>query len=768
MRRLDVLRQAIALDAPAVLAGCLAAGLASANAARCRAPVAIAVLVAAGVGAILAGRGARLPWVAVGLVVAGAGFGSARLDRLDRSELVRVLGRPEPVTAVVTSPVRVSAFSARAFATVTRYGRRRLGERVLLSLPPERAPPQGSIVEMRRAWPVEPRGPQDGFDERRWLARRGIHVVLRAADARVVGRRGGIGGVADRLRAHIEATFAHGASGERRSLLTGVVLGAAHEVDTDLQDDFRGSGLLHLMAVSGQNVAIIAAGVVALCWLLTIPLLWAQGLAIVVVLGYALAVGWQPSVVRATVAGILVSLAWIAGRPRDRWYALALGAVVLLAWLPASILEPGFQLSFAAVAAIFLAVPRILDWLEGYPVPRGLAQVGALAAACTVATAPIVLLQFGRVPLWGIPANVAAEAAMPPLLGLSLAAAAVEPLSVPVAASLVWLAGWCAAWLAACARFFAGLPFASIGTVPGLVLLGTIAAVLAVFRFVPRYRRRDALLGIAVGLLTLGIVLAIHPGRRPWTPPSGLRVTFLDVGQGDGALLEVPEGAVLVDEGPPEARVARQLRAMGLPSIALMVLTHPQRDHIGGAADVVDSLPVATVLDPELPAPSLDHDAFLAAATGKEVRIVEARAGSVYRLGDLRLRVLWPDEPGPPGDDPNNRAVVLLATYGETDVLLTADAESNVTARLPLRPVEILKVAHHGSDDPGLADELRILRPRVAVISVGQGNDYGHPTPETVATLEAVPGLRLFRTDRDGRVVLESDGRSLTVRSPAV
>jgi len=141
------------------------------------------------------------------------------------------------------------------------------------------------------------------------------------------------------------------------------------------------------------------------------------------------------------------------------------------------------------------------------------------------------------------------------------------------------------------------------------------------------------------------------------------------------------------------------------------------------------------------------------------------RAGATFRVGDLRLRVLWPDAPGPAGTDPNDRAVVLLASYGSTDVFLPADAESNVTRRLPLRAVEVLKVAHHGSEDVGLADELRTLRPRVAVISVGARNDYGHPRAETLAALTAVAGLRLFRTDADGRVVVESDGTTLRVRS---
>ncbi len=144
---------------------------------------------------------------------------------------------------------------------------------------------------------------------------------------------------------------------------------------------------------------------------------------------------------------------------------------------------------------------------------------------------------------------------------------------------------------------------------------------------------------------------------------------------------------------------------------------------------------------------------------------LEARVGDSFRLGRLRLRVLWPDRAGTEAEDPNRLPVVLLATYGETDVLLTADAETEVTARLVNRRIEILKVAHHGSADPGLERELRELRPTIAVISCGRGNDYGHPRASTLAALQASPGLSLYRTDEDGRVVVESDGRRLTVRT---
>ena len=258
---------------------------------------------------------------------------------------------------------------------------------------------------------------------------------------------------------------------------------------------------------------------------------------------------------------------------------------------------------------------------------------------------------------------------------------------------------------------------------------------------------------------------ALRPSAQAWEQPAGLRVTFLDVGQGDSTLLETPSAAVLVDEGPPEANVAGQLIRMGVRSLSAIVLTHPQRDHVGGAAAVLRRLRVGVVVDPELAATGSDEEEAMAAARERGVRVEAARAGSDLRVGGLVLHVLWPADAGSQSEDPNQNAIVLIASYGETDVLLTADAESDVTAHLPIRPVEVLKVAHHGSADPGLDDELRVLRPRVAVISCGRNNDYGHPRAETLAALAGSPGLVVYRTDTDGRVVVESDGRRLRVRT---
>ena len=749
---------------PTLLVASACVGIALSVWARVPLTLSAAAAVTSFAGALVSRDLRRLALAALALACAGLWWGTVRGDALDRSYLVEQLGRDAPARVVVTGPARHTPFAIRVPAEALAYGATRIRERVLLELPPERAPPQGAVLELR-VRPVAPRGPETGFDERGWLARRGVHVVLQGEDWRIVGRRGGIGGVGDRLRAHVEETLARGTTGERRQLLAGIVLGEDSAIDRELRDAFQASGLMHLLAVSGQNVAIVAFGVVLAARILGLGRLVGEALAIAVVLSYALAVGWQPSVVRAAVAGVLASLAWLVARPRDRWHALAVGALVLLVWMPQSALEPGFQLSFAAVATIFLVVPRLSGVPEAYPVPRGLWDVLVVAAACGLVTAPIVWLHFGQVALWTVPANVAAEPAMPPLISLSLAAAAVEPLSPGVATALAWLAGWCAWWIALVARVVASWPSAQISSPLAIaVAFGVVGAALLVRRL-PRYGRPTALAAIASVALTLAVAAWATRPQPSWEPPAGLRVTFLDVGQGDSALLEVPGGAVLVDEGPPEADVVGQLRSLGLRSLTAIVLTHPQRDHIGGAAAVLDGLAVGTVADPGIEAPSADHDAAVAAARGRSVPIVVVHAGEVFRIGKLRLRILWPDDPGLPSEDPNQHAVVALASFGSTDVLLTADAESDVTSRLPLRPIEVLKVAHHGSEDPGLPDLLRVLRPEIAVISVGVNNDYDHPRPETLAALAAQPGLRTFRTDENGRVVVESDGRTVTVRS---
>ena len=749
---------------PTLLVAAACCGLALANLWRPSATALAAALVLLAAAGVVADGGARIALLAAGLLVAGLWWGTLRLDALAASPLGAEVGHSGRAVVAVTGPERRGRFELRVPAEIRSFRGLPVRQRVQLQLPLGRAPPQGALLELR-VRVARPREAVDGvgFDERAWLARRGVHVVLEGRSWRVIGRRGGVGGVADRIRAHVDGALRRGLDGERHAVVAGVVLGEDEGLEPELQDAFRASGLYHLLAVSGQNVMYITLGVLGAARLLGLGRLLAQVAVVAAIVAYVLAVGWQPPVVRAGVAGVLASLAWIAARRADRWHFLAIGALVLLAWMPATLLEPGFQLSFAAVAAIFIAAARLGRRLEGYPLPPGSREVLALSTICGLATAPILLLQFGSVPLYAVPANALAAPAVGPLLGLGLVSAAVEPIAPEAVPALGRVTGWLAAYLAWCARSVAGLPFAELSTTAAvLVAIGVCLAGMAVRRLRPRGR---ALVAAVVGAVTLLALVGARLGEDAMPPPTGLRILFLDVGQGDAALLQVPEGNVLVDQGPPEGRAANQLRALGVRRLEALVLTHPQRDHVGGAAEVLRRLHVGTVLDPGLSSDGPEHREALAAARDRGVRVQVVRSGVALRLGRLVLRVLWPDGPGPPGADPNDRAVVLLASFGETDVLLTADAESSVTGRLPLRPVEVLKVAHHGSEDPGLERQLRTLRPQLAVISVGRGNDYGHPRRETLDALATVSGIRVYRTDADGRVVVETDGRRVTAES---
>ena len=748
---------------PHVFLAALCVGLAAANAARPSPLLAPSLLLTAAVAALLSRGTALRVAVCAALLAAGWWWGGARLDALDRSILAPEIGRAGLFTLAVTGPARRSQFSARVPAEARRFGRRELREPVLLQLPPARSPPQGALIELVGEIRA-PRGPQDGFDERAWLRKRGVHVVVRAERWRVVGRRGGLPGLADRLRARLAGSMAPGLAGERRAVLAGIVLGEDEGLSEELRDDFRASGLYHLLAVSGQNVALVAGGALLLAWLVGLARWIGHVGALGAIGGYVLAVGWQPSVVRAGVAGALASLAWLAARPRDRWYFLLVGAAVLLAWNPYALLEPGFQLSFGAVGAIFLGVLPLERRLEGYPLPRWLRVVLAVSIACGLATAPVVLLHFGQVPLYSVFANALAAPAVAPLLGLAFACSALDPIFPSAAAGLAWVNGWLAAYLALCARLIGGLPYAQVSTTTAAVgLLFAAAAWFAVRRVrPPRAPRLAALLALTV-LLGAGWKLTAPSGYAP--PPTGLRVTFLDVGQGDSTLIEVPEGAILVDEGPPEADVAGQLQRLGVRRLAVVVLTHPSRDNIGGAEQVIRKLDVGLVLEPALPHPNPFGNPALRAARARRIPVVVTRAGRRLSLGRLRLRVLWPDGQASPADDPNDHATVLLASYGDVDALLPADAESNVLERLDVPPVEILKVGHHGSSDDGLPELLGRLHPSVGVVSVGEHNDYGHPAPSTKAALEGADGLTVYRTDEDGRIVLETDGRRISVRT---
>jgi ComEC/Rec2-related protein len=425
------------IRAPYLFAGALAAGLAASTAVRFS--LAAAVLLA------LPGLVRSRVAVACLLLLSGWWWGSARLDALDRSALATSVGTAGRAVVTVAEPSRRGRWDVHVRADLRSWRGAEVHEPVLLQLPGTRAPPQGARLGVLGII----RQPPDY--ERAWLRRHGVHVVLRASTWKVIRLRGG---VADRLHGWLARASTPGLTGERRAVLEGVVLGEDGGLSESLRQRFRASGLYHLLAVSGGNVIVVAGGAGALALMLGIGRLAAEVIALAAIAAYVLAVGPQPSVIRAGIAGALVSLAWLTGRQRDRWYALLVAAVVLLAWNPWNVLDPGFQLSFAAVVSIFVLAPRFERVLEGYPMPAWVRSCIAISAACGLCTAPISWLHFHAIPVLTVPANAAAAPVMPPMLALALLAAIVPPAG-PV---LAQLSGLGAAYLAGCARFFGGLP----------------------------------------------------------------------------------------------------------------------------------------------------------------------------------------------------------------------------------------------------------------------------------------------------------------------
>jgi competence protein ComEC len=492
-------------------------------------------------------------------------------------------------------------------------------------------------------------------------------------------------------------------------------------------------------------VVLLVAAVLGLAWVAGMPRALAHGCAIPAVVAYAAIVGGGPSVVRAAATGVLVSLAWLAGSDRDPWHLLALAAAAVLALDPWAVVGPGFQLSFVAVAAIHGLAPSIRSWLEGTVVPLRLCSALAVSVACTVATAPVALAFFGRTSLVAsLPANLLALPAIAPLLWLALASCALWPVAPGASATIDAAVRTLGAYVGLVAHLGKALD----GVLPGVALLSALAFGTIAWRL-----RRHPGIAIAGGLIGLAAGLLLPSGRSPPPPPRGLRVTFLDVGQGDAALVEAPGLRALVDTGAPPARVEESLRRRGISSLDAVLLSHDELDHDGRTAAVVRGLRVALLVTPVLPGPSASLRDGLAAARERGTRVLTGRAGIVLRRGGVELRIVGPQH-ATRASSANDAALIVQARQGACTFLLPADAESPVLLGDRLEPVGVLEVSHHGSSDEQLGRLLERMRPRLAVISVGAHNRYGHPSPSTLATLAAA-GVPVRRTDLEGDISLE-------------
>ena len=733
--------------APRILAlVALAGGLASAGIGG--RPVA---LVAVGLPATIAWLlRLRIQWVAV-VAVAGVGglaVGDARLAALAPSSAPPVL-----LGAAVTV---LEAPEAERF-----------GWRALVKAGPARLLVRGGGVGP--AWETGDLVRLDGSVRRPdagdgWLEARRVSGIVRARAGPVIGRRGGPAGMVDALRSRALAAIAGSLDPDPAALLSGMVLGDDSAMSPDLKEQVRRTGLGHIVAASGANVALLVGLVLAGCSLLglaRVPRLMVAGGAVLV---YAALCGAGPSILRATVMGLAVLAATMASRPASRAYGFALALAVTLAIDPRAWQDVGWQLSFAAVAGIALLAGPLRQRAAKAGVPAVLAEPAALTVAATVATAPVAAAAFGTFSPVSLPANVIVAPFVAPATWLGMVAGLAAQLAPAAARPLVLLAGFPVSAILAVARWFSAFPFAQVPVSALPVLLLSVAAGCVLGALV-RPTLRGTLLAMAA-TATLAVPLAGLSGASP-SPgaPEGAeaRVSFLDVGQGDATLLQSRGESLLVDTGPEGGPIVERLRQAGVGRLGALLVTHAQADHLGAAEQVIEEVGAGLFLDGRDGVAGGEGSEVAKAAVRKRVARRVPRAGDVLSVGELTVRVLWPEGERAAGGDPNLRSVVLRVDGPGLSVLLGADAESEVLSPLDPGPVQVLKVSHHGSDDPGLASLLAGVRPALAVVSVGAGNPFGHPSPATLGKL-AAGGAQVLRTDLHGSISVQAQKGGLRVQ----
>ena len=689
---------------------------------------------------------------------------------------------------VVTGGVARSPAGARVPVEAVRLsgaGSVPPGTRMLMDLPRGVEPAVGAVVRVSGTIaPAARAGSPDWW--RAWLRRQGIAARMDAVRVERVAWRGGPWGARDALRRWAQDNVAAGLTGDRAAMVRGMALGGGEALSERAAQRMRDSGLWHLLAVSGQNVAVIGIGVMAALAAAGFTRTRRVGAAGAAMLAYCLACDGGASVLRAGLMGAIGVAADLRGGRRAPWNALLVALAAMLVLDPLAIGDPGLQLSFAAVAGLFAIAPPVGSWLRGY-VPGRAADLVGQSAGAGLATAPVLAAGFGSVSVVGLLANLVAVPIAGPVVVVSMLGVVGNAALAPLGMALAWIAGLGASVIMGVAALAAAIPGA-VQPVPawGALPLAALAALPPVawrwLRRVPAVPPASASTAAGMGrgprrvpraVLGAGCAAAAALLAWPWMrgcgppePPPGPALRMLDVGQGAAVALRAgPRVEVLVDAGPPgdPPAVMQGLARLGAQSVGTLVLSHGSSDHAGGAEAVLRGMRVGRVVlpQPDAAAPMVRTVARVAAE--RAVPVTWAEVGTGLRSGAWDVRVIGPVGNVPATGDANQRCLVLVARARGLDALLPGDAESPVLARLDIPPVDVVQVPHHGSEDPGLPGVLARARPVLALVSAGAGNPFGHPRAQALEAARDA-GARVLRTDRGGDIDARAGAGGIVVR----
>jgi competence protein ComEC len=576
--------------------------------------------------------------------------------------------------------------------------------------------------------------------------------------------------VRERFRAATDPLWA-----DARGLVPALVVGDTSRTPQDLTEAMLATGLSHVSAVSGSNVTLVVAAAGWACGLLGVRRRWRPLVALLVLGAFVTLARPEPSVIRAAVMGAVGLLALSTSRRRSGVPVLAGAIIVLLAWDPWLARSFGFALSSAATlgllvlvrpwgAAIASVLPRRLRWLG---------PVIAVPLAAQAVCGPLVVPLQGSVSVVAVLANLLAAPFVGPATIAGVIAAVLSVIWPGAAGVVAWAAAVPAEAIGWVARRCAAAPVVAIpwgdSAWHAVALAALTAGAVVTLPWLWQRGRTRPSVTMAVVLVTAGLSAPTLP--LAWPPPGWLLVAC-DVGQGDGLVVNSGPGrAVLVDTGPEPELISRCLHRLRIQAIDLVVLTHFHADHVDGLAGVLADWPVSQIRSSPVRDPPGEVQAVARLASEADIPVGELRAGQHLEAGAVAADVWWPAREINAGSVANNGSIVLTLHVGGVTLLLSGDIEREAAAAV-LREVradrgrwgriDVLKVAHHGSGnrDDRLLDE---VAGRLALISVGVDNDYGHPTPETLAALES-RSFEVHRTDLEGDLaVVERDGQIVVV-----